>query len=331
VYPLTNAALRFSLGFVVIVACGGKSVRYDDDSSSGGEPVEPPRGGYPSFGGTTGPGTGGTGTSGTFDGGGVSFGGSMPVGGTSVGGTSVGGTGIGGTGTGGTGVAGVGAAGQGGAVTTCSDVPGLPPRDAPIGWERDGVVEWFNNAFGIQGSWYTVDDCISAPSGWPCTRRNQNFLGPDGQFGWFATTNEVGASGTAPRVLPGPDGAPAYALQWGFLTGMPLNGESSWDAMANCASGFQLDIEGTAPITVRVLLPMPSTQDTQHFVEVARPAKDLLLHFSAFAQGSWVTNPRPLDVSDLMGLQFQVVTNEVAPTPFDFCVKNIRVIPKTLR
>jgi hypothetical protein len=315
--------------FAVAVACGGKSVRYVDDDGTGGESGESSTGGrggsgVDPLGGTSGSFTGGTSgtfpTGGTFPGGTTSTGGTFPVGGSSfTGGT--GGTGgtiaVGGSSfTGGT----AGVAGKGGC-------PGNITPPPVIYWDFYGAIYSNQNPYGINGGWYTFDDCGDASLvGLPCTARNPMLSGPDGQRGWaVAASTAVCASGTAPRVQIGPDGAPAYGIQWGFGMGFSLNGGAPFNAAAQCMRGFEFVLTGNAPVTLRINVVTPKTIGVSHFTETAL-SRNAFVDFASVRQGPWVPDPSPLDVSMITDIQFHVYTNEQAPTPFEFCVDYVRVL-----
>jgi len=314
------AKLRYGwLLISIAAACGGKSVLYveGDDSSTGGEPEPPPAGGRPGAGGTTGAGpaggtfsggtaagggpfTGGTFTGGAFSGGGVSNGGTFPRGGTGA------------------------TPGTGGTPNLCADLPGLPPRHEGIVWDESGVIDASRNGFGVQGRWYSADDCSSA-LGLACTIRDPAFTGPDGQAGWDTRDTQACASGVAPRVGYKPDGTFAYSKQWGFLLGFTLNHGDAWNADERCVQGVEFNVTGTAPGVLRVNLPTTTTQGVSHFYEVPVPGF-ISIPFSSFAQGSWVTNPVPLDTSALTSLEFHVFTNASSATRFSFCVSDVRFL-----
>lgn len=314
--PRTRVGVRtLAACFGTLVACGGQSIRHIDDGS-GGEPDEPPvvRGGSPSGGrggaGAVGP-LGGTGafTGGSFTGG-VSNGGSVPLGGTG-GSIPTGGTGTAGTG---------GTAGTNECAT--NDPVGRPP---PLQFGNDGIVRPGSNPYGISGAWYSFDDCSSAtPAGLPCTQREPAWVGPDGLLGWFAFASEICVSGTAPRVERGPDGAPAYGLQWGFGVGISLNQGAPWNADRACVHGFVVDLSGQAPATIRINVVTPKTIGVSHFVEVPPAGTGTVVDFSTVRQGPWVAGPTPLDTTQITDLQFHVYTNEQAPVPYQFCVSGIR-------
>jgi len=300
--------------FAVAVACGGKSIRYEEgDDGTGGEGDDPSTGGrggsgaVDPFGGTSF--TGGTftgGTSGTISVGGTSFtggrggqGGTVPIGGTSF--------------TGGT-------AGKGGC-------PGNAGTYPVITWDFYGTIHYNQNPYAINGGWYTFDDCGDASLvGLPCTVRSPTLIGPDGNRGWaIATSMAVCASGTAPRVQIGPDGVPAYGSQWGFGMGFSLNGGGPFNAAAACIRGFQFELTGNAPATLRINVVTPKTVGESHFTETAL-SRSSFVDFGAVRQGDWVQNPSPLDLTQIMDIQFHVYTNEQTPTPFEFCVNNVRVL-----
>lgn len=312
--------------FFVAVACGGKSIRYvEGDDGTGGD------GDDPSTGGRGGASNGGSGAVDPL--GGTSFTGGTFTGGTSPGGTAgtiaVGGTSfIGGTGgTGGTiaiggtsftgGTAGV--AGRGGG---CA---GPRPVTPVINWDFDGTIHYDQNPHAINGGWYTFDDCGDASlAGLPCTVRNPMLFGPDGNRGWaIATSTAVCASGTAPRVQIGPDGTPAYAIQWGFGMGFSLNGGAPFNAAAACIRGFELELTGSAPATLRMNVVTPKTIGVSHFKETQLTSLAFFT-FDQLRQGSWVQPQSALDITQITDIHFHVFTNEQTSTPFQFCVENVR-------
>ena len=299
--------------FAVLVACGGQSIRHVDDGAAGAPDDPPPHGGAANGGAANG-GKGGTGVdpsggTGTFTGGAFTGG----TGGVIIGGTggSIGGTGAVGTG---------GVAGSGGGCTTLRKV-GVR---SGLQFGPDGIVLPGSNPYGISGGWYSFDDCADASlANLKCTERTPTLLGPDGLTGWTIVQDLVCARGTAPRVELGPDGVPAYAIQWGFGLGLNLNQGLPWNAANQCVRGFLIDIGGTAPATLRINVVTSKTNGISHFVEVPL-GQNAVVDFATIRQGNWVANPTPFDATQITDLQFHVFTNEQAPVPYDFCVYNIR-------
>jgi hypothetical protein len=305
-------AVPYAAALAALVACGGQSIRHVDDGAAGEPSDPPPRGGASN---------GGRGGSGAVDPGGGSFtggassGGSIAIGGTGPGGT--GGTG-GSIAIGGTGAVGTGGVGTGG----CGGVGG-PVSIAPLSFGNDGIIHPGSNPFGISGGWYSFDDCADATAaGLPCTQREPSLLGPDGLTGWTTQSDRACASGTAARVELGPDGAPAYGLQWGFGLGVSLNQGAPWNAPNSCVTGFVIELLGTAPATLRINIVTPRTIGVSHFVEVPLGG-NVIVDFATVRQGPWVTNPTPLDPTQITDLQFHVYTNEQARVPYHFCAGDI--------
>jgi len=194
-----------------------------------------------------------------------------------------------------------------------------------VSWDANGRIEWSENSFGVLGTWYTADDCANRTPELDCTARNRAFTGPDGQMGWQTSENIVCTSGTAPKVALKADGTFAYAEQWGFLAGFTLNAGMPWNANERCVAGIQFDVSGFEPAILRINAVTLETQGIAHFAEVAIP-QSVVLPWSAFAQGSWVPVRTPLDTTQLTSIEMHVFTNTGSPTPFGFCVSNVRFL-----
>jgi hypothetical protein len=228
-------------------------------------------------------------------------------------------------GTGGTGGTG-GAGGSGGA------------NPDAITWTADGWVDPMANSFGIQGPWYSYNDCMNAePAGLPCTMPETSMMGPDDKLGWTASVEKICTKGVAPKVVNDSTGMPAYSLQWGAGIALDLNNaggemdvKNDFNAVMAGVKGFMVDIITNTtppqPADVRVNIKTKATGDGSHFVTAILPAANLQVLFADAAQGSWVMPPSALTQEALESIQFQVYTNATAEKPFDFCVSNLRVI-----
>ena len=132
-------------------------------------------------------------------------------------------------------------------------------------------------------------------------------------------------------VETGPDGAPAYSIQWGFGIGFPLNDGLAYDADYHCVDGMTFTISGVRPAEIRVNLTTTTTEDQPYFVTMPVSSQATYsLAFRTFAQGPWVTNPQPLDMRRLSNIQFFVFTNTQSETPFDFCISKIGLVYHTI-
>lgn len=292
---------RLSLLAVCAAACAPR-VDLLDDYGEGGSAgaVEPPSG----FGGSSGGDTGGTAGLGAGDG---------PAGRRDP--PNPGGSGSAGTSAGTSGTAG--------------SAPSFPSTSL-LSWNDEGGVN--ENQVGIAGGWYSFDDCGDAtPAGLPCTERDPNYLGPDGSAGWWIeSTSEVCARGVAPRVDTSV--ADAYALQWGLGIGLALDGGMQtdpvpYDAIAQAVIGFVFDVTGTTGSgRVRFNLATPTTQSEPHHIELQIPVQNRVVYLEEVTQGPWVSNPVPFTPNAIRSLQVHVATREVQTTPFDFCVRNLRVL-----
>jgi hypothetical protein len=317
--------LRGVVGVLVLAVfsgCDGKSAEPGGDHSAGG---------------TSGSGNGGSAGTGASKGTAGSSGRGGAGGGAGTGGKA--GSGAGGTGGSAStaGSSGVGdsntTAGKGGGGGTAGDDgtsgssgEGGGASDA-ITWNNRGVIAPTGNDFGIQGSWFFRTDCPDAmPENLPCTIPDPSLVGPDMLPGWTVLPSQVCAKGTAPQVV-----MESYELEWGAELGFELNDGAAFDAEAAGIRGFTFDIASQVvpawPPTLRVsYVTTQTTSDTAHFMEVQLPASSPNLLFSNALQGSWVTNPIPLDASAITAVTFRVYTNVSAPKPFDFCVSNARVL-----
>jgi hypothetical protein len=215
-----------------------------------------------------------------------------------------------------------GSAGAGGASGGSTQV------GTPLVWNADGFVATESNPFAIQGPFYSYSDC-DPPSGLPCTTPDSSLTGADGKPGWSVDATAVCIKGTAVKV----EGM-SFAAQWGAGLALDLNSKGgepgkpaekgTFDLEKSGIRGFSVDISGTAPARIRINLTMPGVEDSS-FVDAMVPGSTSFQIDDA-KQGNWVTNKVPLDPSKVEALQFQVFTNAASPTPYDFCVKAIRVL-----
>lgn len=219
-----------------------------------------------------------------------------------------------------------GASGEGGAA-----------NDGSLTWDGGGVITANDNDYGIQGSWFFETDCVDAtPRTLPCTVPDPALAGPDAQLGWSVTAEKVCAKGIASQVINDPmTGMPAYQVQWGARLGFELNGTGAavrqpYDAIARGIRGFTFDIVTQStppqPADLRVSFVATPTTADPHFVTALLPTANRTFLFSDALQGSWVTAPVSLDMTELTAITFQIYTNATAPKPFDFCISNVRVV-----
>jgi hypothetical protein len=107
--------------------------------------------------------------------------------------------------------------------------------------------------------------------------------------------------------------------------GFSLNGGAPFNAAAACIRGFELELTGSAPATLRMNVVTPKTIGMSHFKETQLTSLAFFT-FDQLVQGPWVQDPSPLDITQITDIQFHVYTNEQTTTPFQFCVQNVRAM-----
>jgi hypothetical protein len=205
-----------------------------------------------------------------------------------------------------------------------------------VTWDMTGFVDPGANSFGIQGPWYSYNDCNNAmPAGLPCTMPDMSLMGPDMLPGWSVDATKVCTKGTAAQVSNA-----MFSLQWGAGIALDMANagggaaKGAWNADTAGVAGFLFDIVSNAtpaaPLDVRVNIKSTVTGDGSHFVTIPLSKTNAEVRFDKALQGNWVmpTTPISLVTPAIEAIQFQVYTNESAPKPFDFCVSNMRVIKK---
>jgi len=182
------------------------------------------------------------------------------------------------------------------------------------GWVDAGM-----NTLGIQGPWYSYNDCKDSPA--DCTL---NQTPPEGVFANVG--GKMCTKGTTALVKAEPE----FSTKWGAGIALDLNNAGGvgavkmpYNASSKGVLGFSFTLTGTAP-GMRVNLPTPATSTASHFV-VGVTGSNMVL-FSQAMQGSWVTTRTTLDASQVMSIQFQIPSTMTAPVAFDFCIENLKAI-----
>lgn len=288
-----------------------------------GDPVNPVQlSGGTTAGGSTSA-TGGASTSGP----GVTTGSTLALGGgpssVSTGGSPKGGAtggGVSATGGSGTGASTIGGSNAGSVVVSgeCEIKP-----TADTGW-----VDGAKNACAIQGAWYAYNDCDSSPG--DCTL-NQSPT-PKNPIGF---PNESGKMCTSGTTVPINDD---YTHKWGAGIALNLNQPATpanndiknpISDLQYALLGFKFHLSGTVPNPLRVIFPTTTTTArTAHFKEIATGAGDYQVLFTDAAQGTWipVAERVALVTGDVVEIQFQVVGQNSANVPFNFCVEGLTAL-----
>jgi hypothetical protein len=191
----------------------------------------------------------------------------------------------------------------------------VPLTVDPTGWVDKG-----GNTVGIQGPWYSYDDCTDSPMS--CTMNHVPgtgaFANMDGKMCTKGTTVPVKAEAD-------------FSKQWGAGIALDLNNSGGMDAMklpydatAAHVVGFSMTITGTAP-GLRVNITSKAAGNDSHFVTAMVGGANTVL-FSKAQQGSWVKTKTALDPTMLLAIQFQIPTVMSKAVDFDFCVEGLAAI-----
>jgi len=205
-----------------------------------------------------------------------------------------------------------GSTSSGGSTASGNSVPITPD---PTGW-----VEGSTNVAGIQGAWYSYNDCTTSPG--DCT---MNQIPVEGSFDNVG--GKMCTSGNTAAVADQME----FSLKWGAGIGLDLNNSGGADAMkmpydasAHGVVGFSFTISGTDATGLRFNITSVAAGDNSHFVSAAMGENTVM--FSDAMQGSWVTTKTPLDTTQLLAIQFQIPSVLNQSVAFDFCVENLAAL-----
>lgn len=202
--------------------------------------------------------------------------------------------------------------GNGGAATATGNM-------VPLTVDATGWVDKGGNTVGIQGPWYSYDDCTDSPG--MCTMNHTPGMGAfanmDGKMCTKGTTYAVKAEAD-------------FSKEWGAGIALDLNNTGGMDAMkapfdatAAHVIGFAMNITGTAP-GLRVNITSVAAGNDSHYKAGMVGANSVLL--SQVKQGSWVKMPAALDPTHLLAIQFQIPSVMGKAMDFDFCVEGLSAI-----
>ena len=216
--------------------------------------------------------------------------------------------------------AGAGAGGAGAMPTTGSTIPvGMPGT----GFNLTPVQGWVagtTNEAGIQGAFSTISDATGTPPG-TTTITPANFMATTGA--------QICVSGSASMVV-----GTAYGQYWGggvsFDLGDPGQNMPKVPWNRGKVVGFSFTISGTA------IPPMGqfrfgvdyydgTTVNTNYCTNITTGANNIM--FSSVINQCYQAGGTALPATaQLSALKWQVATVTTAPTPFNFCIDNLKAI-----
>ena len=190
----------------------------------------------------------------------------------------------------------------------------------PLTVDATGWVDKGGNTVGIQGPWYSYDDCTDSPMA--CTMNHTPGMG--------AFDNTGGKMCTKGQTYPVKAEAD-FSKEWGAGIALDLNNTGGMDAMkapydatANHVTGFAMTISGTAP-GLRINITSQAAGDDAHFKTITA-AGPVTVMLSEVKQGSWVMTKTALDQTKLLAIQFQIPSVMGKAVDFDFCVEGLAAI-----
>jgi hypothetical protein len=213
----------------------------------------------------------------------------------------------------------------------CGSGPPPPQQPQP---SSNGCFDGSNDA-GIVGCWYAYGDCtadqcstVTAPV------PGQPFPGMNGLMCTEGTAAKaVGTAGSAIRGTGiGFDLNNPGAADGGVGEKLP------WDATAHGITGFVFQID-TPPVggNMRVEFPTSAEIGTTDVnaaywggatanLSPINSGRTYSFHWADVGGPMDLTSPPPFDKTKILSMQFHVVSNDVAPIPFSYCISNIRAL-----
>lgn len=232
-------------------------------------------------------------------------------------------------------------------------VPSSPYVATELSWNDQGEIDADSNPFGIRGRWFLASDCAESmaaiaagtyvcppdpPTPGCCTALDPAYpgIGLVGTEGarLVPASNDAPAKacikGITPQLLNDTSGNPAYGANWGIVFAMALNDNMPFDATKAYAGGpvvgFSLDLEAaTAGTPVRVEIE-GNDRTYGYGADLVLPVSTVTLALADSLPPEWVTDAPAIDLHDLTTLALKVGTDTTAPTPFDFCLSDLRVL-----
>jgi len=190
----------------------------------------------------------------------------------------------------------------------------------------DGWLSGDDNQLGIQGAVFAFADAVSGVG------LIEDFEG-----------NRLCLRGTAARVdllcTPVTPATDCYGQYFGAAIGLNLNQARNDDATggdpmpfdASALLGFSFEVSGSAvPATLRFVVDSADAQFCNPAAKPVRLGSNTFL-LRDLARECWAPGAGPTAESvssRLLRLAWQVVTNPNSAVPFDFCVTNLRAVPR---
>jgi hypothetical protein len=208
----------------------------------------------------------------------------------------------------------------------------------------DGFVSATTNGVGIQGAFYTASDAAGTPPG------TSSIMPPNFQASVNAA-GEICVSGSGAQIPPDPaDPMPAmpttflYSQYWGAVVGLnlsqpndPVSGMPNpmpqpWNPAtpSGTVTGFSFTLTGTgipAGADLRFKTTFPGTGEfCLPFSEIVPAGGVYTARIASQRANCWEAGGMPFTPGPLLSVQWQIVTKTMTPTPFNFCIGNLKAL-----
>jgi len=209
------------------------------------------------------------------------------------------------------------------------------------------------NPAGAVGSWWATNDYIGATStpgtgdcptaGFPMSACS-TLTTPATGTPFVPDPNAWGmcASGTSAKVVTGSDGTLAWQFIWGNIIAFnlatpdpsPMPVVGSYDAPVHGITGFAFDIDAVpAGGHLRVMFATPGTENHPAYWDgVSNDTSPVLnpghyeVRWPDVGGPFWFAGAPPFDPTKIEWVAFHVVSTDIAPVPFDFCLTNLSLL-----
>jgi hypothetical protein len=206
--------------------------------------------------------------------------------------------------------------GGGGTTTGGGNGPFLIP-------DATAWIDGSTNSYGVQGAiWPYGDWDVCHAAGYTACSSASLAIQPDRSFC---------ATGVAQQVPPA-GGSYAYSIVYGSGIGMDWDfpgGDAAtklpYDAVAHGVTGIAFTISGTPAVGVRVLFPAVTQETDPRYVTIIGGG-DVSVRFSQATLGYDPTDTVPVNVTELLNIDWGVASNVSNSVPYRFCISNLRVI-----
>jgi hypothetical protein len=206
------------------------------------------------------------------------------------------------------------------------------PEGVPL-TSADGWVDAMSNTLGIQGAMFAYADETSK-AGPPAMA--EDFVGPNACISGTAAKVDMTSMPCATKMFT-PPATDCYGQYWGAAIGLNLNQPIDMTTMmgadpmpfdASAITGFAFEISGAAvPTSLRFKV---EDATGEYCTPPAKPVKlgNNTFMFSDLMTQCWKAGGTSAEgaKSAIIKIAWQVVTNDKAAVPFDYCVSNVRAL-----